>query len=66
MWTKSKKLFVLAAVLLVLGGCATFMPNTADVLEPKGFEDLAIAVGADIEMLIDLVRNYWWLGLFIP
>jgi hypothetical protein len=40
-----------------------FMPNTAEVLAPHGFEDLFIAIAADVELLIELVREYGWMGL---
>lgn len=51
------------AVLLLLPGCATFMPNTAEVLEPNTFEDLALAIGADVEALIEMIGETGWIGL---
>lgn len=35
--------------LVLCTGCAVAMPNTAQVIAPRGFDDLWIAVGADIE-----------------
>ena len=65
MKSKCVVLLVVLAVLCSLGGCASFLPNTAEVLEPHGFEDFAIAVGADIEMLVELIGAYGWLGLLM-
>lgn len=58
-------LAVLLVLALFLPGCAMFMPNTAEVLAPHGFEDFFIAIAADVELLIELVREYGWMGLLL-
>lgn len=56
-------ILALVAVALLLPGCAAFMPNTAEVLEPNTFEDLALAIGADVEALIEMIGETGWIGL---
>lgn len=49
---------LIVGTLLLMGGCAMVFPRTAEVLEPRTFEDLALAFGADVERLI---QDFLWL-----
>jgi len=64
-WRLLLWLMLLAAVAFCLSGCSTFMPHTAEVLEPHTFEDLALAIGADFEQLIEMIGEYGWMGLLL-
>jgi len=59
-------LLLLLVVVTVVPSCASAMPNTAKVLEPKGFEHLCIGIAADVEMWFDAYNTYGVLfGLFL-
>lgn len=47
----------LAIIVLMVCGCAAFMPNAADAISPARFDDLWLGVLADVE-------SWWtWVGL---
>ena len=58
-------LLALLVAIAVLPSCAMILPNTSEILEPHGFEDLLIAIGADIEMLIEMYGNFGFGLLFL-
>jgi hypothetical protein len=55
---------LVAVALSLSAGCAVFMPNTAKVIEPNGFDELFLAVAADLEALWNMINEHGWMGLF--
>lgn len=41
--------------LLLLGGCAQMMPNTAAAIAPATLNDLFVGLGADVEQLVSFL-----------
>jgi len=41
-----------ALALLLLGGCAQMMPNTAAAIAPATIPDMLVGLGADVENLL--------------
>ena len=58
-------ILILLVTVAVLPSCATVMPNTAEVLEPHGFEGLAIAIAADVEAWIEIYGTYGLAGFIL-
>lgn len=44
----------LALLALSGAGCATVLPNTAQVIAPATFADVAVGLAADAEMLLQI------------
>ena len=45
-------LVLLMLIVVMLSGCSTIMPNTAEAIAPNTFSDLTLGIAADVESWI--------------
>jgi hypothetical protein len=55
---KSRKALAGCALLLLLGGCAELMPNTAAAIAPATIPDMLVGLGADIESIVSYLMIF--------
>jgi len=53
-----KRKGIAALALLLCGGCAQMMPNTAAAIAPATLNDLFVGLGADVEQLVSFLLMF--------